>query len=257
MSDSLQPPGLQHARLPCPSLSPRVCSNSCSLSHWCHPAILSSVIPSFSHPQSFPASGSFPMSQLFTSGGQNTGGLASALVLPMNFQGWFPLDWLVWSCCSPRDCISVQFSSGQLLSRAQPFATPWIAARQASPSITNSQSLPKLMPIKSMMPSSHLILSPSSSPAPNPSQHQGRFQWVNSLHEVTKVLEFQLQHQSFQWTPRTDLLQDGLVGSPCNQRSKGLSRVFSNTIVQSHQFFSAQLSSQSNSHIHTWPLEKP
>ena len=98
-------------------------------------------------------------------------------------------------------------------------------------------------------------LSPPSPPAPNPSQHQGLFRWVNSLHdEVTKVLELQLQHQSFQWTSRTDLLQDGLVGSPCSPRG---SRVFSNTIVQNHQFFGSQLSSQSNSHIHTWPLEKP
>ena len=64
---------------------------------------------------------------------------------------------------------------------------------------------------------SHPLSSPSP-PAPNPSQHQGLFQWVNSLHEVAKVLEFQLQHQSFQWTPRTDLLQDGLVGSPCSPR---------------------------------------
>ena len=65
---------------------------------------------------------------------------------------------------------------------------------------------------------SHPLSSPSP-PSPNPSQHQGLFQWVNSLHEVAKVLEFQLQHQSFQWTPRTDLLQDGLVGSPCSPRN--------------------------------------
>ena len=97
------------------------------------------------------------------------------------------------------------FSSVQSLSRVWLFVTAWIAARQASLSITNSQSLLKLMPIKSVMPSSHLILS-SPSPAPNPSQHQGLFQWVNSSHEVVKVLEFQSQHQSFQWTPRTDLL---------------------------------------------------
>ena len=83
--------------------------------------------------------------------------------------------------------------------------TPWIAVRQASLSITNSLSLLRLMPIKSVMPSSHLILS-SPSPAPNPSQHQGLFQWVNFSYEVAKVLEFELQHQSFQGTPRTDLL---------------------------------------------------
>ena len=81
--------GLQHTRLACPSLSPRVCSNSCPLSLWCHPTISSSVIPFSSCLQSFRASGSFPMSQLFTSGGQSIG--ASASILPMNIQEWFPL----------------------------------------------------------------------------------------------------------------------------------------------------------------------
>ena len=88
MSHSLQPHGLPHARLPCPSLSPRVCSNSCPLSQWCHLTISSCVIP-FSCPQSFPASKSFPMSWLSASGAQNTG--TSASVLPINIQGWFPL----------------------------------------------------------------------------------------------------------------------------------------------------------------------
>ena len=89
MSDFLWPNGLQHARLPCPSLSPG-CSNSCLLSQWCHPTISSSVAPFSSCPQSFPASGSFPMSLLFTSGGQNIGTSASASVLPINIQGWLP-----------------------------------------------------------------------------------------------------------------------------------------------------------------------
>ena len=129
----------QHARPPCPSPTPRVYSNPCPLSRWCHPAISSSVVPFSSCPQSFPASGSSPMSQLFTWGSQSTGVSASASVLPVNTQDWFPSGWTGW--------ISLQ--------------------------------------------------------------------------------------------------------------SKGLSRVFSNTIVQKHQFFSAQLSSQPNSHIHTWPLEKP
>ena len=93
--------GLQHARLPCPSPTPGACSNSCSLSWWCHPTLSSSVIP-FSHLKSFPASGSFPMSQFFTSGSQSIGISASASVLPMNTQDWFPLG-LVWSPCSPRD----------------------------------------------------------------------------------------------------------------------------------------------------------
>ena len=139
VSNSLRPHELQHARPPCPSPTHGVHSNSCPSSRWCHPAISSSVVPFSSCPQSLPASGSFPMSQLFTWGGQSIGVSASASVLPMNPQDWSPLEWTGW--------ISLQ--------------------------------------------------------------------------------------------------------------SKGLSRVFSNTTVQKHQFFSAQLSSQSNSHIHTWPLEKP
>ena len=138
MSDSLQPHGLQHARLPCSSPTPRPYSNSCPLSQWSHPNISSSVVPFSSCPQSLPASESFPMSQFFASDGQSIGVSASASVLPMNIQDWFPLRWTGW--------ISLQ--------------------------------------------------------------------------------------------------------------SKGLSRVFSNITVQKHQFFGTQLSSQSSSHIHTWPLEK-
>ena len=82
---------LQYVRLSCPSLSPRICSNSRPLSQWCHPTISSSVFPFSPCPQSFPASGSFPMSQLFTSGGPSTGASPSASVLLMNIQGWFPL----------------------------------------------------------------------------------------------------------------------------------------------------------------------
>ena len=139
MSHSLRPHESQQARPPCPSPTPGVYSHSCPSSRWCHPAISSSVIPFSSCPQSLPASGSFPMSQLFAWGGQSNGVSASATVLPMNTQDWSPLGWTGW--------ISLQ--------------------------------------------------------------------------------------------------------------SKGLSRVFSNSTVQKHQFFGAQLSSQSNSHIPTWPLEKP
>ena len=139
VSNSLRPHELQHARPPCPSPTSRVYPNSCPSSRWFHPAISSSVVPFSSYPQSLPASESFQMSQLFTSGGQSIGVSALASVLPKNTQDWSPLEWTGW--------ISLQ--------------------------------------------------------------------------------------------------------------SKGLSRVFSNTTVQKHQFFSAQLSSQSNSHIHTWPLEKP
>ena len=95
VSDSLQPHGLQHARLLCPSLSPEVCPNSCPLSWWCYLIISSSVIP-FSCLQFFPASGSFPMNWLFVSSGQSTGASASASVLPMNIQGWFPLGLTGW-----------------------------------------------------------------------------------------------------------------------------------------------------------------
>ena len=139
MSDSLRPHEPQHARPPCPSPTPGVHPNSCPSSQWCHPTISSSVVPFSSCPQSFPASGSFQINQLFTLGGQSIGVSASPSVLPMNTQDWSPLGWTGW--------ISLQ--------------------------------------------------------------------------------------------------------------SKGLSRVFSNTTVQQHQFFVPQLSSQSNSHIHTWPLEKP
>jgi len=90
--DSLWPHGLQHTRPPCPSPTPRVYSNACPLSWWCHPTISSSVIP-FSCLQSFPASGSFPMSQFFASGSWSIGASVSASVLPMNIQDWFPLGW--------------------------------------------------------------------------------------------------------------------------------------------------------------------
>ena len=96
MSDSLRPHGLQHARPPCPSPTPRVYSNSCPLSRWCHPTISSSVVPFSSCLQSFPASGSFQMSQHFASGGQSIGVSASTSVLPMSIQNWFLLGWTCW-----------------------------------------------------------------------------------------------------------------------------------------------------------------
>ena len=130
---------MKHARLPCPSPTPRACSKSCPLSQWCHPTISSSAVPFSSCVQSFPASGSFPMSQFFTLDGQSIGVWALASVLPMNTQDWFPLGWTGWT----------------------------------------------------------------------------------------------------------------------SLQSKGLSRVFSSTTVQKHQFFSAQLSLWSNSDIHSWLLEKP
>ena len=134
VSDCLWPHGLKHARPPCPSPTPGTYSNSCPSSQWCHPTISSSLIPFSSRLQSVPASGSFPRNQFFASGGQSIGVSASASVLPVNIQDWFPLG-----------------------------LTSWISLQ-----------------------------------------------------------------------------------------SKGLSRVFSNTTVQKHQFFGTQLSLQSNSHIHTW-----
>ena len=92
----------QHARPPCPSPTLRVYPNPCPSSRWCHPAISFSVVPFSSCPQSFPASGSFQMSQLFALGGQSIGA-STASVLPVNIQDWFPLGWTGWSPCSPRD----------------------------------------------------------------------------------------------------------------------------------------------------------
>ena len=97
VSDSLQPHGLQHARPPCPSPTPGVYPNSSPLRRWCHPTISPSIIPFSSCLQSFPASGSFPMSQLFTSGGQSIGVSASTSVLPVKTQDWSPLVWTCWT----------------------------------------------------------------------------------------------------------------------------------------------------------------
>ena len=102
VSDSLWPHGLQHTRLPCPSTTPIACSNPCPSSWWCHPTISSSVAPFSSCLQSFPASGSFQISQLFASGGQSIGVSASASVLPMNIQDWFPLGWSDWISLQPK-----------------------------------------------------------------------------------------------------------------------------------------------------------
>ena len=144
-------------------------------------------------------------------------------------------------------------SSVQSLSHVRLFVTPWTAARQASLSITNSQSLLMLTSIKSVMPSSHLILCcpllllPPIPPSIFPmSQLFARGGQSIGVSASASVLPMNTQD----WSPL------GLTGS-ISLQSKGLSRVFANTTVQKHQFFGPQLSSQSNSHIHTWPLEKP
>ena len=155
LSDSLQLPGLQLARPPCPSPTPEAYSNSCPSSQWCHPTVPSSVVPFSSRLQSFRASRSFPVSQFFASGGQSTGASASASLLPMNIPDWFPLGLV----CS--------------------LANLWTVALQASLSITKLLELAQ-----------------------------------THIHQVSDEI----------------------------QLSKGLSRVFSNTTVQNHQFFNIQLS---------------
>ena len=149
----------------------------------------------------------------------------------------------------------LQCSSVQSLSHVQLFVTPWTAACQASLYITNSQSLLKLMPIESVMPSNHLtlchpaLLPPSIFPSIRVFSNESAFASGGQSIGVSvsaSVLPMNIQD----WFPLgwSDWI---------SLQSKGLSRVFSNTTVQKHQFFSAQLSSQSNSHIHTWPQEKP
>ena len=147
------------------------------------------------------------------------------------------------------------FSLVQYLSRVWLFATPWTAARQASLSITNSWSLLKLTCIALVMPSNHLILCHPLLLPPSISQLQGLFQWVSSLHQVAKVLELQLQHQSFQWIYRTDFLSDWLVGSPCSPRD--LQEYSPTPQFKSINSLALSFLYKSNSHIHTWLLEKP
>ena len=125
----------------------------------------------------------------------------------------------LWSQQSLKCSLATQFSSVQLLSHVWLFVT---SMNHSMPGLPVHHQLPEFTQthvhwVNNAIQPSHPLLSPSP-PAANPSQHQDLFQWVNSLHPVAKVLEFQLQHQSFQWTPRTDLLQNGLVGSPCSPR---------------------------------------
>ena len=134
MSDSLQPNGQQPTRLPSPSPTPRASSNSCPSSRWCHPTISSSFIPFYSCLQCFPASGSFPMSQLFTSGGQSIGVSASTSVLPMNTQDCSPLGWTGWISLQSKGLSRVfsnttvqkyQFFSAQLSLGSNSHAHTW------------------------------------------------------------------------------------------------------------------------------------
>ena len=132
---------------------------------------------------------------------------------------------------------------------------PMDCSNQASLSFTISRSLLKSCPLSWWC---HATISSSVIPSPPAfyfSQHQGLFQWVSSLHQVAKVLEFPFQHQSFRWVFRVDFLSDGLVWSPCSPRDS--QRVFSSTMIQKYWFFGTQPSLWSNSHICTWLLEKP
>ena len=168
LSDSLQPHGFQHAKLSCPPLSPGVCSNSCSLSRW-HCLTISSSAAFFSFClQSFPASWSFPMSQLFDSGGH-------VLELHLQHQSfqWISFSSVTQSCPTPCDPMNRSM--------------PGLPVHHQLPEFTQTH----VHWISDTIQPSHPLSSPSP-PAPNPSQHQGLFQWVNSSHEVAKVLEFQL-----------------------------------------------------------------
>ena len=140
MSDSLWPHEPQHARPPCPSPTPGVHPHPCPLSQWCHPTISSSVIPFSSCPQSFPASGSFPVSQLFASGGQTIGVSASTSVLPMNTQDWSPLGWTGWISLQSKGLSRVfsnttvqkhQFFGAQLSLSAVSFQLSWLEMLRA------------------------------------------------------------------------------------------------------------------------------
>ena len=166
VSDSLRPHEPQHARPPCLPPTPGVHPNSCPLSQWCHPTTSSSVVPFSSCFQSFPTSGSFAMSRCFTS---------------VQFSS---VDKSYPTLCDPMN-----HSTPGLPVHHQLLEFTQIHVHRVGDAIQPSH--PPLFPF---------------SPAPNPSQHQNLFQWVNSSHQVAKLLEFQFQHQSFQWIFRTDFL---------------------------------------------------
>jgi len=139
VSDSLWPHGLQHARLPCPSPTPGACWNWCPLSQWCYPTISPSVIPFSSCLQSFPASGSFPMSQLFVSGGQSIGASASASVLSMNIQDWFPLGWTDWISLQSKGLSRV--FSNTTVQKHQFFGTQFSLWSNSHPHMTTGKTI--------------------------------------------------------------------------------------------------------------------
>ena len=223
MSDSLWPHGLAAHKASLSFTISRSLLNSCPLSWWCHPTTSSSVVSFLSCLQSFPASGSFLMNQLFTSGGQSTGVSATASVLPMNIQNWSPLE-LTGLISLQSKGLSRVFSNTTIQKHqffsAQPSLPPnFSSVAQSSLTVYDNPmdcSIPGLPVHQQLLEFtqthvhwvgdaiqlSYPLLAPSS--AFNLSQHQSLFQWVSSLHQVAKLLEFQLQHQSFRWTLRTD-----------------------------------------------------
>ena len=255
MSDSLGPHGQQHARLPCPSVSPGVCSNSCALSQWCHPNISSSVTPFSSCPQSFPASGSFPMSQLFTSGGQRIGALAS--VFAMNIQGLFPLGLTglislqskgLWRVFSSTIVQKHQFFSVQFSSFAQSCLTLCDPMDYSMPGLPVHYQLPEFTQthvhwVGDAMQPSHPLLSPTSHASIFHSVRVFPMSWpFASGGQSTGVSA----STSFLPTNIQDCVPLGWIGL-ISLLSKGLSKVFSNTTVQKHQFFSALLQNSAHS----------
>ena len=140
VSDSLQPYGLQHVRPPCPSPAPRFHSNLCVLSWWCNPTISSSVVPFSSHPQSFPASGSFPMNQFFASGGQSIGVSASSSILPMNIQDWFPLGLTGWIFLLSKE-LSRVFSNSTVQKHQFSGAQAFFIVQLSHPYVTTGKNI--------------------------------------------------------------------------------------------------------------------
>ena len=139
MSDSLRPHEPQHARPPCPSPTPRVHPNPCPLSQWCHPAISSSVVPFSSCPQSLPASGSFPTSQLFASGAQSIGVSTSTSVLPMNTQDWSPVGWTGWISLQSKGLSRV--FSNTTVQKHQFFSSAFFIVQLSHPYMTTGETI--------------------------------------------------------------------------------------------------------------------
>ena len=212
MSNSLQPHGLHHARIPCPSPTPGACSNSYRLSWWCHQTISSSVILFSSCLWSFPASGSFPMSQFFTSGGQSIEASALALVLPVNIQNWFPLGLTGLIALLSSDLIKDWNPKAYLNSCPLSRWCHQTISSSVVPFCSRLQSFPESgsFPMSRFFPSGGQSIGVSASV------------WVLPI-----IIQ--------DWFP---LGWTGWI----SLQSKGLSRVFSNTTVQKQQFFGAQLS---------------